>query len=344
MTGAIVAFLRTLALFTLIVVCPVASPAAEPMIVGVSGPSINMMYAFVTRDAGLWQKHNSDPRVVIFEAGSVLAQAMLSGEVKMSISSGPAVIAGRSQGAETIIVAAFVNTLPYSLVSAKAITKWDQLKGKKIAISRFGSGTDTAIRLALRKFGLDPLKDVTILQMGSQPDRIRALAAGSIDATLVSPPLDLTAKKQGYNILVNLADLGIAYPQQVIETTDRFIRENPQGIKNFLKGFIEGVRYAATHKDETKKLIAKYLKVTDAELLEATYQSYLQVTDYSGYAKLDGVQNAMDEVGQRVAVVWKRKGFSRTLKSKVTIAPRCLFPSSRSMSSRKNRFGEIQSR
>ena len=307
MNRATAAFLLTLALFTLIVVCPVASPAADPMIVGVSGPSINMMHAFVTRDAGLWQKHNSDPRVVLFEAGSVLAQAMLSGDVKMSISSGPAVIASRSQGAEAIIVAGFVNTLPYSLVSAKAITKWDQLKGKRISISRFGSGTDTAIRLTLRKFGLDPVKDVTILQMGSQPDRLRALAAGSIEATLVSPPLDLTAKKQGYNILVNLADLGIAYPQQVIETTDRFIRENPQGVKNFLKGFIEGVRYAGTYKDETKKLIAKYLKVTDAELLEATYQSYVQVTEYSGYPNIEGVRNAMDEVAQRVAVVKSKK-------------------------------------
>ncbi len=307
MTRTFKASFEIIVLALLVLVRPVLSAGAEPMIVGVSGPSINMMYAFVTRDAKLWQKHNSDPRVVIFEAGSILAQAMLSGEVKMSISSGPAVIASRSQGAETIIVAAFVNTLPYSLVSAKAITKWDQLKGKRIAISRFGSGTDTAIRLALRKFGLDPVKDITILQLGSQPDRIMALAAGSIEATLVSPPLDLTAKKQGYNILLNLADLGIAYPQQVIETTDRFIRENPQGIKNFLKGYIEGVRYAATHKDETKKLIAKYLKVTDAELLEATYQSYLQVTDYSGYAKLDGVQNAMDEVAQRVAVVKTKK-------------------------------------
>ncbi len=307
MTGATAAFLRTLALFTLLVVSSVSSAAADPMIVGVSGPSINMMYAFVTRDVGLWQKHNCDPRVVLFEAGSVLAQAMLSGDVKMSISSGPAVIASRSQGAEAIIVAGFVNTLPYSLVSAKAITKWDQLKGKRISISRFGSGTDTAIRLTLRKFGLDPVKDVTILQMGSQPDRLRALAAGSIEATLVSPPLDLTAKKQGYNILVNLADLGIAYSQQVIETTDRFIRENPQGVKSFLKGFIEGVRYAGTYKDETKKLIAKYLKVADAELLEATYQSYVQVTDYSGYVKLEGVQNAMDEVAQRVAVVKTKK-------------------------------------
>jgi ABC-type nitrate/sulfonate/bicarbonate transport system substrate-binding protein len=307
MIGATLVFLRTLALFTLILVYPGASPAAEPLIVGVSGPSINMMYAFVSRDVGLWQKHNCDPRVVLFEAGSVLAQAMLSGDVKMSISSGPAVIASRSQGADAIIVAAFVNTLPYSLVSAKAITKWDQLKGKRIAISRFGSGTDTAIRLALRKFGLDPVKDVTILQLGSQPARLQALVAGSIEATLVSPPLDLTAKKQGYNILINLVDLGIAYPQQVIETTDRFIRENPQAVKSFLKGFIEGVRYAGTYKDETKKLIAKYLKVGDAELLEATYQSYVQVTDYSGYVKLDGVQNAMDEVAQRVAVVKTKK-------------------------------------
>ena len=307
MTRATVAFLRTLMPFTLTVVGLVSSAAADPMIVGVSGPSINMIYAFVARDAGLWQKHSSDPRVVLFEAGSILAQAMLSGEVKMSISSGPAVIASRSQGADTVIVAACVNTLPYSLVTAKAITKWDQLKGKRIAISRFGSGTDTAIRLALKKFGLDPLKDVTILQIGTQPGRLQALAAGGIEATLVSPPLDLSAKKQGYNILVNLADLGISYPQQVIETTDRFIRENPQGVKNFLKGFIEGVRYAANHKDETKKLIAKYLKVADAELLEATYQSYLQVTDYSGYPNMEGVRNAMDEVAQRVAIVKSKK-------------------------------------
>ena len=119
--------------------------------------------------------------------------------------------------------------------------------------------------------------------------------------------MDLTAKKQGYNILVNLADLGIAYPQQVIETTDRFIRENPQGIKNFLKSHIEAIRYAAANKEVTKKLIAKYLKVDDPELLEATYQSYMDVTDYSGYPNMDGVRNAMDEVAQRVAVVKSKK-------------------------------------
>jgi len=307
MNKGTVAFLRGLVVLTLLLARPVLVRSADTIIVGVSGPAINMIYSFVARDAGLWQKHGVDSRVVLFEAGSLLAQAMLSGDVKISISSGPAVIAARSQGADTIIVAACVNTLPYSIVAAKGITQWAQLRGKKIAISRLGSGTDTAIRLVLKKYGLDAAKDVMIVQLGTQPSRFQALAAGAIDATIISPPLDLAAKKQGYQILVNIAELGIPYPQQVIETTDRFVRENPQTVKNFLKGFIEGVRYAATHKDETQEIMTKYLKIADLEIVEATYQSFLQVTDQSAYPNMEGLRNAMEEVAQRVPAVKSKK-------------------------------------
>jgi NitT/TauT family transport system substrate-binding protein len=294
-------------LLALLLSQPCWANGEKPLLVGVAGPAINMVYSFVTRDAGLWRKYGLDSRVVVFESGSVLAQAALSGEVKFSISSGPATIASRTQGADTVIVAAAVNTLPYSVVAAKHITKWDQLKGKKVAVSRFGSGTDTAMRMVLKRFAIDPIKDVTILQVGTQPARVQALAAGAIDATLISPPLDLAAKKQGFNILVNIADLGIPYPQTVIETTDRFIKANPQTVKSFVKGFLEGVRYAATHKDDTKKVITKYLMTADAEVVEATYQSYLQVTDYSGYPNLEGIRNAIDEVAQRVPAARKKK-------------------------------------
>jgi ABC-type nitrate/sulfonate/bicarbonate transport system substrate-binding protein len=299
--------LRAFAAFLLVLACPPSILAADPMIVGVAGPAINMVYAFVSRDAGVLQKYGLEARIVIFDAGSILAQAALSGEVKFSVSSGPATIASRTQGADNIIVAACVNTLPYSVVAAKGITRWDQLKGKKIAISRFGSGTDTAIRLVLKKYSIDPVKDVVIVQLGTQPSRVQALAAGAIDATIISPPLDLTAKQQGYPILVNIADLKIPYPQQIIETTDRFIRANPHTIKNFLKGFIEGVNYATTNKEETKKIMTKYLKTTDPEILEATYQSFVQVTDGSCYPNMEGMRNAMDEVAQRVPAVKSKK-------------------------------------
>jgi NitT/TauT family transport system substrate-binding protein len=291
----------------LITVDPRQISADSPTIAGVAGPSVNMIYAYVPQDAGLWKKHGLDVRMVLFEAGSTLAQVARAGEVKFAVNSGPTTIASRTQGADSVIIAISVNTLPYSLVTAKGITKWADLKGKKIGISRFGSGTDTAIRLVCKKFGLDPAKDLVIIQGGTQPSRLQALIAGSLDATLVSPPLDLKAKQQGLTILVNIAELAIPYPQLVIETTDRFARENPRAVKNFLKGFLEGVYYTASHKDETKKLITKYLKESDPEILEATYQSFIQVTDYSGNPNLDGLRNAIEEVGARVPAAKSKK-------------------------------------
>ena len=301
-------FHRTICSALFLLASPMALPAADEPIVGIAGPAINMIYAFVARDAGLFKKYDIEPKLVVFDSGSVLAQVAMSGEAKMSVTSGPVTIASRTQGGDAIIVASCVNTPPYSIVAAKQITRWDQLKAKRIAMSRFGSGTDTSLRLVLRKFGIDAVKDVIILQLGTQPSRYQALVSGSIEATIISPPLDLMAKKDGFNILVNIPDLGIPYPQQTIETTDRLVRERPQMVKSFLKGFIEGVYFAAKNKEYTKKAILKYLKgSSDPEILEATYQSYLQVTDYTAYPNMEGMRNAMDEVAIRVPAVRNKK-------------------------------------
>jgi len=270
---------------------------------GVAGPGVNLVYAYLAQETGLWKKHGVDVKLLSFESGSTLAQVARSGEIKIAINSGPTTVASRAQGADAIIIASAVNTLPYSLVTAKGISNWDQLKGKKVGVSRFGSGTDTAIRLVCKKFGLDPAKDLIILQGGTQPTRLQALTAGALDATLLSPPLDFVAKKQGWFILVNIAQLGIPYPQLVIETTDRLNRENPKLVKGFLKGFVEAIYYGARYKDETKKVIKKNLKISDPEILDATYESFIKVTDYSAEPNLEGIRNAIDEVALRVPAV-----------------------------------------
>jgi len=297
-----------LAVFVVVLVSPWPAQAnSGPLMTGVAGPAINLVYAYATQDAGLWRKHGIETKVVLFESGSTLAQVARTGEVRFAINSGPTTIAARTQGADAVIVAAAVNTLPYSLVTTKNIAKWSDLKGKKVGISRFGSGTDTAIRLVCKKFGLDPTKDIVILQGGTQPSRLQALSAGSLDATLVSPPLDLTAKKQGHHILVNIAELGIAYPQLVIESSDRYNRESPAAVKNFLKGFIEGIHYVAANKDETKKIITRYLKTSDPEILEGTYQSFMKVTDYTAHPSLEGIRHAIEEVAMRVPAAKSKK-------------------------------------
>ncbi len=106
--------------------------------------------------------------------------------------------------------------------------------------------------------------------------------------------------------MTNIAELDIFYPQLVIESTDRFNRENPHIVKNFLRGFIEGLRYIAIHKDETKKTITRYLKTSDPDILEATYGSFMQVTNYNAVPNLEGIGNAIDEVGQRVPAAAKQ--------------------------------------
>ena len=282
---------------------PVSARADTPVMAGVAGPGVNLVYAYLAQETGLWKKHGVDVKLLSFESGSTLAQVARSGEIKIAINSGPTTVASRAQGADAIIIASAVNTLPYSLVTAKGISNWDQLKGKKVGVSRFGSGTDTAIRLVCKKFGLDPAKDLIILQGGTQPTRLQALTAGALDATLLSPPLDFVAKKQGWFILVNIAQLGIPYPQLVIETTDRLNRENPKLVKGFLKGFVEAIYYGARYKDETKKVIKKNLKISDPEILDATYESFIKVTDYSAEPNLEGIRNAIDEVALRVPAV-----------------------------------------
>jgi ABC-type nitrate/sulfonate/bicarbonate transport system substrate-binding protein len=299
--------LRLLLLSLLAFSYPGIARAESPVLAGVAGPGINLVYAYLAQDTGLWRKYGVDVKLLLFESGSTLAQVARSGEIKIAINSGPTTIAARAQGADSIIVAAAVNTLPYSLITAKGITSWDQLKGKRIGISRFGSGTDTAIRLICKKFGLDPAKDFIILQGGTQPTRLQALLAGALDATLVSPPLDFIAKKQGWSVLINVAQLGIPYPQLVIETTDRLNHDNPKLVKGFLKGFVEAIYYSARFKNETKKVITKYLKISDPEILDATYESFIKVTDYSAEPNLDGIRNAIDEVALRVPAAKTKK-------------------------------------
>ena len=307
MGGNVNRLIQSFVIISTLLLAAVSARAAEIIHVGIAGLSGNLIHPFVAKEAGFFQKYGIDARLVVFEGGSLLAQAAMAGEIKFSITSAPVTLASRSQGADTIIVASYMNVLPYSMVATKNITRWEQLKGKKVAISRFGSGTDTAVRLVLEKFNLNPGKDVTILQLGAQPSRFAGLVNGSVDATIIAPPFDVTAKKQGYTILANMAELGIPYPQQVVETTDRYIREQPVLTKNFLKAFLEGIHYGATNKDGTKKILAKYLKISDPEILEATYQSYLQTTDRKSFPNMQGIQTALDEVARRVPAAKAKK-------------------------------------
>jgi NitT/TauT family transport system substrate-binding protein len=275
--------------------------------VGIAGLNNNTIHSYVSRDMGFFRKYGIDARLVVFQAGSLLAQASMAGEVKISMIAGPVSIASRSAGSDSVIIGALINSLPYKMIVAKGITRADQLKGKKIGISRFGSSTDTAVRLFLTKVGLNADREVILVQAGGQSNRFAALVGGTIDATIVGVPLDITAQKQGFSVLANLAELQIPYPQAVVETTDRLIREEPQLVKNYLRGLIAGVHYGVTHPEQTKTILDKYVKIKNPEFLSATYQDYVQITDLKVYPHMDGIRVALEEVAKRSPAAKGRK-------------------------------------
>jgi ABC-type nitrate/sulfonate/bicarbonate transport system substrate-binding protein len=121
------------------------------------------------------------------------------------------------------------------------------------------------MRFALERNGLVPGKDVTIIQLGDQTTRFAGLTGGSVQSTLISPPFDITAKKMGYNLLGDMADLGLPYQHETVATTDRFIKEHPETVRKFLRAFIAGIHLWMTDEKKTKEILAKRLKIKDQD-------------------------------------------------------------------------------
>jgi NitT/TauT family transport system substrate-binding protein len=193
-----------------------AQEKLEKVYVGVAGLSGALAHAFIPKDSGLYEKYGLDVELIFFQGGTQAIQATLAGGVQMVVTAGPEIITARVAGGDMTMIAGYMNTLPYSIVAAKGITKFDQLKGTKAAISKFGSTSDLAMRFALEQNKLVPAKDVTIIQLGDQNTRFAGLTNGSVQSTLISPPFDITAKKLGYNVLGDMSDFGLPYQHETV--------------------------------------------------------------------------------------------------------------------------------
>jgi len=168
--------------------------------------------------------------------------------------------------------------------------------GSQIAISRFGSSSDFAARFMVSRLGLDPAKDVTIMQIGNQRERMGALLSGSVDGSVVDAPNTLIARQQGFVELADASKLGLTYPHNNIATTDRFVREEPQTVFAFLRAFVEEIAFYRTHKAESIQMIKEFLRVSDNAIAEEAYDYYSRITPAKPYPSADGVRTVLDEI------------------------------------------------
>lgn len=272
-----------------------AQKSAPVVRLGIAGISGTNSHPYVSRQLGLFQKHGVDVELIAFQGGSQLTQAMIAGDLALALLEGTPVLASNLGGANLVFIAGMVNTFPFTISSKAEIRNPSDLRGKKIAISRFGSSSDTAVRSALERFNLRPEKDAVVLQIGGQSERFAALRAGVVDAAIISPPFNLVARRLGFNNLIDMSETGVAYAHQQLVARKEFTERNPDLVLRFLKGIVEGLSY---WKDPSKKeivtrQIAKFLKLDphkDMDQLDETFRYYGKVFPSKPYPTLEGLE------------------------------------------------------
>ena len=215
--------------------------------------------------------------VIQFSGGQPVTRALIGGDIQISTTGGAAVVNARLKGADTVIIARTVGVFPYTLYVSKDIRNAGELKGKKLAVSTVGGSGYVAMQYALRKLGLDPDKDVAMLQVGDFGTRLASLASGTVQGTLLLPPFTLRARELGLRPLYDLVGSGIQYPINQITTRQSFIKSQRETVKNFLKGLVAGLARFRTDREFGVKVLGQNLRETDPKILQETYDFWLKV-------------------------------------------------------------------
>jgi NitT/TauT family transport system substrate-binding protein len=289
------------AITALWVACLYALPGAtqeKPIRLNIGYSSISGSQAIlrVIKDAGIFQKNGLDASLVLIAGGSGIVQALIAGDLPIAVVGGEPSIMARLQGADTVILGGLINIIDFSIITAPEVKKPQELKGKKLAVSRFGSSTDFVIRYALQKWGLVPDRDVAILQIGSQPARLAALKSGTVHGTIVGPPADIIARKSGFNEIANPEQLNLAYPNTCIVSTASTVSRNEEVIRRVMKAIVEGIQFFKTQKQATLKSLDAFARLGQSELIEETYRHYHEILPRVPYPDVEGIHNVLKEI------------------------------------------------
>ena len=254
----------------------------------------------VAKEVGLFKKYNLDPTLVFTTGGSLGIQAMLGGDVAMTLSDGSSSVSSKLAGVDVVVIASLLNTFPYSLISLPEIKKVDQLRGTKIAVSRFGSATDLSVKMALARVGLNADKDVTLLQIGVQTARYAAMLSKNVQATIITPPFTLTARKAGMNTLLDMAELNIPFQLTGLLALRPYLKSNPEMVLSVIRTLSEAIHFYKREKEATLKILGKYLKTDDREALEETHREIaIKALPEKPYPTLAGIKTILDETALR---------------------------------------------
>jgi ABC-type nitrate/sulfonate/bicarbonate transport system substrate-binding protein len=237
--------------------------------------------------------------LIYIRGGPQTMSALVSGEVPFVQIYGGALIAAGLTGVDTVIVAGLINSPFFSIITTKGIDKPEDLRGKKIGISTFGSATDFALRLALKKWGLKADSEVSILQMRGVPEILPALGSGALQGGVLSPPTNMMAIRAGFKELAYLPQIGISFQHTSVATTRRYIERNRTTTLKVLRAYIAAIERIKADKSFAIKTLSKYMSTTDSVVLDYSYSVGQPLFRTPPYPTLEGIQAALDFLAEK---------------------------------------------
>ena len=277
---------------------PLSAQTVEKMRLGYSGTGLSNYALEMGKRLGIFRRNGIDLEVVYVNSGSLLNQALIAGTFDVSLSQGSEAMLAKLHGADMRIVAVIANHFNHVYLAAPAITSFKQLKGQKVAVSRFGSGSHFQTNLALKDGGLDPEKDVTVLQIGNSGARITAILSGAVDGTIMAADFVPKAKREGLNVLADLADTKIEYPFLSLHMMGSYIDRNLRLAKALIRGMSESIRALQTDTANAKVAIRAALKTDDTETVDYALSRSVRILDVRPYPTQTGIQTVLDEIGK----------------------------------------------
>jgi len=252
---------------------------------------------YLGNDAGIFKQQGLNLEMVFIPGGSLSLQALIGRSLDLLLTGGPPVANAYLQGAKIRIIGGVTNLLPYTFVVATGLRTAEQVKGRKIGISRFGSNTDYVVRLALDQLGLSAAQ-VQIIQVGGSQARLVALKSGAIQATVLSPEEAMVAQKMGFSVLLDFIEKGIEFPHVNVVARDDYLETQAQTVRTFMRTYVESVRYYKTHRGEAIKKIMELSKLPERQMAETVYEGSLRATPDDGKPTVKGMEVVLDSLAK----------------------------------------------
>jgi len=256
---------------------------------------------WIARELGIFQKHGLDVEVIATPTGVEGMNALIAGELQFLQISGGTTASAALGGADVMVAGTTLDALVQSLMARPEIEKAEQLKGKSVGITRFGTSIDVGARLALKHFGLVPEKEVAIVQVGGMESMVTALQTNRIQAGILSYPAITQALKLGHHTLLEVASLGIPYAFTGMTTRGRLIKEDPDLVRRYMLSQTEAIARAKRDKNLALKVMGKYLRTTNPNALAESYD--IDVQKYMLRVPLttvEAMKSVLDDLGGRI--------------------------------------------